>query len=85
MQNNRWNVLLVAGALLAVAGCATGDEWTTWTEHPAHFASKDHFVFSVRNTEGAQPRVTRDDVTQARTQSWWGESVTVSQAEILEQ
>ncbi|PYM36821.1 MAG: hypothetical protein DME15_02615 [Candidatus Rokuibacteriota bacterium] len=77
-------MLLAAGALLA-AGCASGEEWTTWADHPAHFASKDHFVFSVRNTEGSQPRVTREDITQARSQSWWGESVTVSQAEILEQ
>jgi len=84
MRNHRWNVLLAAGALLA-AGCASSEEWTTWADHPAHFASKDHFVFSVRNTEGSQPRVTREDITQARSQSWWGESVTVSQAEILEQ
>ena len=42
-------------------------------------------MFSVRNTEGSQPRVTREDITQARDQNWWGESVTVSQAEILEQ
>jgi uncharacterized protein (DUF2267 family) len=84
MRNHRWNVLLAAGALLA-AGCATGEEWTTWGDHPAHFASKDHFVFSVRNTEGSQPRVTREDITQARAQNWWGEAVTVSQAEILEQ
>ncbi len=41
-------------------------------------------AFSVRNTSGSQPQVTRRDITLARDQAWWGKPVTVSQEQILE-
>jgi hypothetical protein len=75
-------VLGVAGLL--TAGCATGEEWTTWRGHGAHFASKDHIVFSVRNGEGRKPRVSRLDIAAARAENWWGKAVTVPQDEVLE-
>ena len=56
MRGNRVRVLLISSALLAAAGCATGEEWKTWKEHPTHFASGDHLFFSARNGEGAPPR-----------------------------
>jgi hypothetical protein len=77
-------LLLIGGALLAVAGCATSEEWQTWKEHPTHFASGDHMFFSVRNREGQAAKVTRDDITKARNEGWWGKPITVSQEQILE-
>lgn len=76
--------LVGLGALLTLAGCATGDEWQTWKEHPTHFASGEHFFFSTRNREGAAPKVTRQDIAMARDQGWWGKPITVSQEQILE-
>jgi hypothetical protein len=40
--------------------------------------------FSVRNKEGAAPRVTRKDIALARDEGWWGKPITVSQEQILE-
>ncbi|HSB60512.1 MAG TPA: hypothetical protein VLI67_02255 [Vicinamibacteria bacterium] len=85
MRNDRvGRVLLVAAGLLLTAGCATSEEWTTWKEHSTHFASGEHLFFSTRNREGAAPRVTRQDIALARTESWWGKPVTVNQDQILE-
>ena len=77
-------VLGIAMAAAALTGCATQQEWAEWRAHPAHFASQDHAVFSVRNRDDARTRVTRTDVDRARTQSWWGRAITVDQAAILE-
>ncbi len=84
MRTDRVRLLLTGAALLAVAGCATSEEWATWKSHPTHFASGDHLFFSARNREGASPRVTRQDIALAREQGWWGRPVTVSQEQILE-
>ena len=77
-------LLLVGSVLVAVAGCATGEEWATWKSHPTHFASGEHLFFSARNTEGSAPRVTRQDIALARDEGWWGKPITVSQEQILE-
>lgn len=84
MRSMRFRLLLVGGVLMAVTGCATGEEWATWKAHPTHFASGEHMFFSVRNREGAAPRVTRQDITLARNEGWWGKPITVSQEQILE-
>jgi hypothetical protein len=76
--------LVLGGTLVAVAGCATGEEWNTWREHPTHFASGDHMSFSMRNKEGRTPRVTRKDISKARDEAWWGKPITVAQEQILE-
>jgi hypothetical protein len=76
---------LVIGAVsLVVSACATGEEWATWQQHPTHFASGDHLVFSVRNRGGTVPRVTRQDIAMARNEGWWGQPITVNQEQILE-
>lgn len=75
---------LVTAILVAAAGCATGEEWATWRGHSTHFASGDHMGFSVRNREGKDARVTRQDIAMARDQAWWGKPITVSQEQILE-
>ena len=84
MRIDRWKILLGATVLLAASGCASGDEWRTWLEHPTHFASGDHMFFSTRNSEGSSPRVTRQDIAMARDQGWWGKAITVNQEQILE-
>jgi hypothetical protein len=84
MRTDRWKMLLGFTALLACGGCASGDEWTTWREHPTHFASGQHLFFSTRNREGATARVTRQDIAMARDEGWWGKPITVSQEQILE-
>jgi len=84
MRCHRWRFLLIGGALLAVAGCATGEEWQTWKDHPTHFASGEHMGFSVRNREGSTPRVRRTDIAKARDEGWWGKPITVGQEQILE-
>src|ERR1700675_4335124 len=34
MRRDHVRFLLIGGLLLAVAGCASGEEWRTWKEHP---------------------------------------------------
>jgi hypothetical protein len=70
--------------LLATAGCASTEEWTTWKEHPTHFASGDHLFFSARNQNDKAAKVTRQDIAMARDEGWWGKPVTVSQEMIQE-
>ena len=84
MRSMRLRLLLLGGVLVAVTGCATGEEWATWKAHPTHFASGEHMFFSVRNREGTPARVTRQDITLARNEGWWGKPITVSQEQILE-
>jgi hypothetical protein len=84
MRIDRWKILLGVTVLLAASGCASSEEWQTWREHPTHFASGDHLMFSGRNTEGSSPRVTRQDIATARDQGWWGKAITVEQGQILE-
>jgi hypothetical protein len=83
MRSDRWRLLVVSAVLLAAAGCASGEEWRTWREHPTHFASGEHLKFSTRNNEKTV-RVTRQDIAMARDEGWWGKPVTVSQESILE-
>jgi hypothetical protein len=83
-MTRRWYATIVTGLMFAVGGCATGEEWTTWKEHPTHFSSGTHFNFSVRNREGGSPKVTRQDVAMARAEGWWGKAVTVGQEQIIE-
>ena len=84
MRSVRGTILLSAVVLVATAGCATSEEWNTWYSHRTHFASYDHMGFSLRNREGAAPRVTRKDITLARDEAWWGKPITVAQEQILE-
>ena len=83
MQMIRFRLVLASTALF-LAGCASGEQWSTWKEHPTHFASGDHMFFSVRNREGTSSRVTRGDISVARNQGWWGQPITVGQEQILE-
>ena len=77
-------LIVLALALTGLAGCATGEEWNTWYEHRTHFASGDHMSFSVWTPETGPGRITRNEMSAAREEGWWGKPVTVAQAEILE-
>ena len=84
MRSTRWQLPLLCGVLMVVAGCATNEEWSTWKQHPTHFASGDHGFFSIRNRDDSAKRVTRQDIALARDQGWWGRPITVSQEQIQE-
>src|SRR5207247_8553602 len=77
-------VIVRVGVAVWMIGCATPQEWAEWKGHPVHFASGDHMGFSVRNRDGPQTRVTRDDVALARSQDWFGTAITVDQSAIVE-
>lgn len=81
----RTKFLLGMAVLLATAGCASTEEWTTWKEHPTHFASGEHLFFSARNRgDNSSAKVTRQDIAMARDEGWWGKPITVSQEMIQE-
>ena len=72
------------GLLGAVSSCATREQWADWRGHSSHFASGQHMAFSMRNTEGAAPRVRRSDVEASRVENWWGRVITVSPDQIFQ-
>lgn len=82
MYAKHWRSVVMGTALL-LAGCASGEEWNTWRSNTSHFASKEHFDFSMKN-RGGTPTVTRQDVAMAQSQNWFGKAVTVDQGQILE-
>ena len=83
MRTIRGRLVLASMALL-LAGCASGEQWSTWKQHPTHFASGDHGFFSIRNRDEGAKRVTRQDISLARNQGWWGRPITVAQEQIQE-
>ncbi len=83
MYGTHWRSVVMGTALLLAGGCASSEEWNTWRSNTSHFASKEHFDFSMKNRGGA-PTVTRQDVAMAQSQSWFGKAVTVDQGQILE-
>src|SRR5207247_9513420 len=72
MRSNLWRGLLIGGVLVALAGCASNDEWATWKQHPTHYASGDHGFFSLPDREGKSATVTPDGLALARDPGWWG-------------
>ena len=83
MYGKHWRSVVMGSALLLAGGCATSEEWNTWRSNTSHFASKEHFDFSMKKRSGS-PNVTRQDVAMASNQSWFGKAVTVNQDQILE-
>ncbi|MGH7390192.1 MAG: hypothetical protein ACREM3_12160 [Candidatus Rokuibacteriota bacterium] len=84
MRSAKRQAGVVLGVLLLSGACASSTEWQEWTSHSAHFASAQHMGFSLRNTKGAPPRATRDDVNVARSEQWWGQAITVAAEQIIE-
>jgi hypothetical protein len=75
MDNLRWWLLLIAAVMFSMSGCASSREWTTWREHPTHFASNNHMTFSARAGNGDEAAITEVDKTQAGAEGWWGAMV----------
>ena len=81
--------IVTAAALIGVAflagGCATSEQWTEWRGHTTHFASGEHGMFSMRNNmSGTNPRVTRLDIANSRTQTWWGKTISVEPGQVIQ-
>jgi len=76
MRSRVFRTALVITVMCLTGACATGDDWKLWREHSTHFASGEHGMFSLRNNkDGSNPRVTRQDIEDSRTQNWWGNYV----------
>jgi len=84
MRPKHWRSVLIGASLLVVGGCASSEEWATWRSNTSHFASKEHFDFSMKNSGGKSATVSRQDIAMAQSQNWFGRPVTVSQEQILE-
>jgi hypothetical protein len=84
MRGKHRRLLVMGTSLLLVGGCASSEEWNTWRSSTSHFASKEHFDFSMRNRGDSGASVTKNDVALAQSQNWFGRPVTVSQDQILE-
>ena len=82
---NSWTggIVVSAAVAMVLGGCATSQEWSDWKSNPTHFASGEHFAFSVRTSDGA-PQVRRSDIEIARAQNWWGKPITVAQSQVVE-
>jgi len=84
MRGKAWQSLLIGTSLLLVGGCASSEEWNIWRSNTSHFASKEHFDFSLKNSGDSKATVTRNDVAMAQNQNWFGKAITVAQEQILE-
>lgn len=84
MRGNGGRSLLVGASLLLLVGCASKEEWDVWLSNKSHFASKEHYDFSMKNTGDSKAAVTRQDVAMAQSQGWFGKAITVAQEQILE-
>jgi len=81
--------MVTAAALIGVAllagACATSEQWAEWRGHTTHFASGEHGMFSMSNNlDGRNPRVTRLDVENSRTQNWWGKNISVEPGQVIQ-
>lgn len=81
--------IVTAGALIGVAllagACATSEQWAEWRSHTTHFASGEHGSFSLSNNmDGKNPRVTRLDIENSRTQNWWGRNISVEPGQVIQ-
>ena len=81
--------IVTAAALIGVTflagACATSEQWAEWRAHTTHFASGEHGSFSMSNNmSGMNPRVTRLDIENSRTQNWWGKNISVEPGQVIQ-
>jgi hypothetical protein len=84
MRSRVSRLILLGGTLALISGCATSEQWADWRGHSTHFASGQHGVFSLRNTEKSTPRVRRSDIEADRLEKWWGQVVSVRPEQIFQ-
>jgi hypothetical protein len=84
MYSGLCRFLILLAVTLAGSACATSEQWAEWRQHPSHFASGEHFAFSMRH-RGANPvpRVSQQDVEKAKAESWWGDPIVVRPEQIF--
>ena len=82
-QRNLRRAVLFGSLVLGLGACASKDEWAEWRSHSSHFASGDHMGFSLKNM-GSTPKVSRKDMRESGTQSWWGKAVVPRADQIFE-
>jgi len=64
--------IFVVSVVSLVGACSAADG-QVWRSHSTHWASGEHAFFSMRNNkDGSNPRVSRLDIEQNRSQNWWG-------------
>jgi hypothetical protein len=87
MERLQWWLLLLSAVMFSMSGCATMREWRLtalkdWSEHPAHFASADHMVFSMKSHKTAAS-ITQADTAAAEREKWWGRVVPQEKAAVV--
>jgi len=73
--------------MFSMSGCATMREWRLtalkdWSEHPAHFASAQHMVFSMKSHKTAAS-ISEADAAAAEREHWWGRAVPQEKATMV--
>jgi hypothetical protein len=69
-------MLLLGAAFVSLTACATTrEEFLDWKAHPTHFASGDHFSFSVNNRHAPPVVAKPTDMDRSRGEAWWGDPI----------
>jgi hypothetical protein len=85
MRSNMVTAAAVIGVALLAGACATSEQWAEWRGHTTHFASGEHGMFSMSNNlDGRNPKVTRLDIENSRTQNWWGKNISVEPGQVIQ-
>jgi hypothetical protein len=85
MRSKIATVAALVGVAFLSGACATSEQWAEWRSHTTHFASGEHANFSMANNmQGSNPKVTRLDVEQSRSQNWWGKTITVEPGQVIQ-
>ena len=85
MRSKIATVAALIGVAFLSGACATSEQWAEWRAHTTHFASGEHGSFSLSNNmQGTNPKVTRLDVENSRTQNWWGKNITVEPGQVIQ-
>ena len=85
MRSKIATVAALIGVAFLSGACATSEQWAEWRGHTTHFASCYHAGFSLSNNmEGRNPKVTRLDVENSRTQNWWGRNISVEPGQVIQ-
>jgi hypothetical protein len=74
MERLQWWLLLLSAVMFSMSGCATLEDWHTWSGNPAHFASVSHLAFSVKS-HPTSVSITEADTAAAAREEWWGRLV----------
>jgi len=87
MERLQWWLLLLSAVMFSMSGCASMREWRLtglkdWSEHPAHFASAEHMVFSMKSHKTAAS-ITQADMASAEREKWWGRGVPQETATVV--